>query len=157
MIKTLRQTIQMEFNDDFTLTLLSNGSEKYFLDNTFTSFQNQLRQEIIFNQNKNWCVSLQDIGIHLNYENFVTNKDNPILFTFDAKELFPIIGTQIDQLKNLKFLDSNILSICTPALEQDVSSSQEQVCHRIFIESLHISPQLFNIESITKKSVGIYY
>ena len=58
----------METSSDFTATLISNGSEKYHLDNTLTQFTNELPNEIILDGKKDWFVSLQDCGIHLNYE-----------------------------------------------------------------------------------------
>ena len=100
----------MEVKSDFTLTLLSNGSEKYFTDNTLRSFQNQLPQEIIFDKDKDWCVSLQDVGIHLNYENFAISKDSPIVLAFDASQLQPIVGTKIDRLESAEFIAPNKIS-----------------------------------------------
>ena len=54
---------------DFTVTLISNGSEQYFSDNTLTNFTNQLPNDISLSKNKKWYVSLQNLGIDLNYEN----------------------------------------------------------------------------------------
>ena len=38
---------------DFTVTLISNGSEQYFSDNTLTNFTNQLPNDISLSKNKN--------------------------------------------------------------------------------------------------------
>ena len=54
---------------DFTVTLISNGSEQYFSDNTLTNFTNQLPNDISLSKNKKWYVSLQNLGIDLDYEN----------------------------------------------------------------------------------------
>ena len=54
---------------DFTVTLISNGSEQYFSDNTLTNFTNQLPNDISLSKNKKWYVSLQNFGIDLDYEN----------------------------------------------------------------------------------------
>ena len=92
---------QMEANGDFTVTLLSNGSEQYFTNNTLTSFSNQLPQQISFSKDKDWCVSLQDVGIHLNNESFPMTKDRPIIFMFDASDFLSFDGTSIDHLNNI--------------------------------------------------------
>ena len=134
----------MEANKDFTLTLLSNGSDQYFSNNTLTSFTNQLPQEIILNKDKDWCVSLQDIGIHLNYENFSISKENPIFLAFDAQDLLPIVGTKIEDLSSGQLLPSNVLTLCT-------KSKVVKNVHHISVETLHVSPQLFNLDLIAKK------
>ena len=53
---------------DFTVTLISNGSEQFFPDNTLTNFTNQLPNDISLSKNKKWYVSLQNLGIDLNYK-----------------------------------------------------------------------------------------
>ena len=59
----------MEAKSTFTVTLISNGSEEYYPSNTLTQFTNQLQNDIVLDEEKDWFVSLQDCGIHLNYEN----------------------------------------------------------------------------------------
>ena len=50
---------------DFTVTLISNGSEQFFPDNTLTNFTNQLPNDISLSKNKKWYVALQNSGIDL--------------------------------------------------------------------------------------------
>ena len=38
---------------DFTVTLISNGSEQYLSDNTLTNFTNQLPNDIYLSKHKN--------------------------------------------------------------------------------------------------------
>ena len=71
---------------DFTVTLISNGSEQYFSDNTLTNFTNQLPNDISLSKNEKWYVSLQDFGIDLNYENLGISKDIPSIITFNGDE-----------------------------------------------------------------------
>ena len=72
---------------DFTVTLISNGSEQYFSDNTLTNFTNQLPNDISLSKNKKWYVSLQNLGIDLNYENLGISKDIPSIITLTAMNL----------------------------------------------------------------------
>ena len=58
----------MDENYDFTVTLISNGSEKYYSTNTLTQFINHLPNEITLDKSKDWFASLHDIGIHSNYK-----------------------------------------------------------------------------------------
>ena len=143
----------MEVDSDFTLTLLSNGSEKYFPNNTLTSFENQLPQEIVFSKTKDWCMSMQDIGIHLNYENFAINKDSPIILTFDASHLLPIVGTKINQLESAELITPSTLVISTKSsTRKDFKGLKvHSNFHQIPVEALRVSPQLFSVESIVSK------
>ena len=67
---------------DFTVTLISNGSEQYFSDNTLTNFTNQLPNDISLSKNKKWYVSLQNLGINFNYENLGISNDIPSIMIF---------------------------------------------------------------------------
>ena len=77
----------MDENSDFTVTLISNGSEKYYSTNTLTQFINHLPNEITLDKSKDWFVSLHDIGLYLNYEVLPFPKETPVLITFDGNEL----------------------------------------------------------------------
>ena len=77
----------MDENFDFTVTLISNGSEKYYSTNTLTQFINHLPNEITLDKSKDWFVSLHDIGLHLNYEVLPFPKETPVLITFDGNEV----------------------------------------------------------------------
>ena len=71
---------------DFTVTLISNGSEQYFSDNTLTNFTNQLPNDISLSKNKKWYVALQNLGVNSNYENLGISKDIPSIITFNGDE-----------------------------------------------------------------------
>ena len=77
----------MDENFDFTVTLISNGSEKYYSTNTLTQFTNHLPNEITLDKSKDWFVSLHAIGDHINYEVLPFLKETPVLITFDGNEL----------------------------------------------------------------------
>ena len=94
----------MEIDKDFTVTLLSNGSKKYFSDNSLTSFRNQLPQEILLCKQKDWYLSLEDIGIDLNYGNFAIPKDSPLLFAFDPTGIISEIESGFKPSLILNFL-----------------------------------------------------
>ena len=81
---------------DFTVTLISNGSEQYFFDNTLTNFTNQLPNDISLSKRKKWYVSLQNLCTDLIYENLGISKDIPSIITFNGDEF----KTQFKILKN---------------------------------------------------------
>ena len=47
--------------NDFTATLISNGSKLFFRDSTLTNFTNQLPNDLSLSKNKNWHVALQNM------------------------------------------------------------------------------------------------
>ena len=88
----------METKYTFTVTLISNGSESYYPKNTLTQFTNRLQTDNILDKDKDWCVTLQDCGIHLNYENLAFPKEVPILISFDGNYLLENLGQAIEKL-----------------------------------------------------------
>ena len=145
----------MEIDKDFTVTLLSNGSKKYFSDNSLTSFRNQLPQEILLCKQKDWYLSLQDIGIDLNYGNFAIPKDSPLLFTFDPTGITSEIESGFETVTDIKFLAPNVLSLCghpsTPLPKPQIKITTDRSCSHMNIDSLKVKHQLFTIELISQK------
>ena len=92
----------MDNGSEFTVTLVSNGSEKYYSDNTLTNFTNQLPLAVPLDESKEWFVSLQDIGIHLNYENISFPKNVGSIQAFDATDLVTDIGENINEIKKVQ-------------------------------------------------------
>ena len=91
----------METKSTFTVTLISNGSESYYPNNTLTQFTNRLQNDIILDKNQDWCVTLQDCGIHLNYENLAFPKEVPILISFDGNYLLENLGQAIEKVDEI--------------------------------------------------------
>ena len=135
----------METSSDFTTTLISNGSEKYHLDNTLTQFTNELPNEIILDGKKDWFVSLQDCGIHLNYENLSFPKNSPVLITFDGNDLVKNLGPALD---NVTALSPEIHGYDVILLAYEKLILNTLPGFNIVTEELKLIPQLFTLDSI---------
>ena len=146
----------MDNGSEFTVTLVSNGSEKYYSDNTLTNFTNQLPLAVPLDESKEWFVSLQDIGIHLNYENISFPKNVGSIQAFDATDLVTDIGENINEIKKVQISNEKKES---SGIELQSSSSSsinkfsivletDSKRHIISTERLNIKPQLFSLDSI---------
>ena len=124
---------------DFTVTLISNGSEQYFSDNTLTNFTNQLPNDISLSKNKKWYVSLQNLGIDLNYENLGISKDIPSIITFNGDEFE----------KQFKILKKHDLESSTESITSKILTNNS-LKSPLNLEELTIRPQFFTIEKIGK-------
>ena len=146
----------MDNGSEFTVTLVSNGSEKYYSDNTLTNFTNQLPLAVPLDESKEWFVSLQDIGIHLNYENISFPKNVGSIQAFDATDLVTDIGENINEIKKVQISNEKKESSGI-SLQSSSSSSINKFSivletdskrHIISTERLNIKPQLFSLDSI---------
>ena len=89
----------------------------------------------------------------MNYENLAINKDSPIILTFDATQLLPIVGTNINQLESAEVINPTTLvfSKKSNAAKDFKELKAHSNFHQIRVEALRVSPQLFSIESIVSK------
>ena len=129
----------MDEKKDFTITLISNGSEYFYPNNTLTSFTNQLPDDIYLSEDKNWYATLQNIGVHLNYENLGISKDEPLLKAFNGHEFDRkfIELKKSDPLSSPETIASNVIS----------KSSTESLIH---VDELKIRPQYFTLDLLEK-------
>ena len=125
----------MDEKKDFTITLISNGSEYFYPNNTLTNFTNQLPDDIYLSEDKNWYATLQNIGVHLNYENLGISKDEPLLKAFNGHEFDRkfIELKKSDPLSSPETIASNVIS----------KSSTEPLIH---VVELKIRPQYFTLD-----------
>lgn len=75
-------------NKEKSIYLLSNGSTKYFPENTLTSFKNKLPFNLETNQDEKFEVAVQSIGFITNFRNLELpkNKELPSFITFQTKK-----------------------------------------------------------------------
>ena len=136
----------METKSTFTVTLISNGSESYYPNNTLTQFTNRLQNDIILDNEKDWCVTLQDCGIHLNYENLAFPKDVPILISFDGNYLLENLGHAIEKVDEILHESVPNPSSYQVAFERLITNSLPGF--HLNTEELKIRPQFFTIDFI---------
>ena len=122
---------------DFTVTLISNGSEYFYPNNTLTNFTNQLLEDIYLSEDKNWYATLQNIGVHLNYENLGISKDEPLLKAFNGHEFDRkfIELKKSDPLSSPETIASNVIT--KSSTESLVHVDELEICSFRLIRKIY--------------------
>lgn len=137
----------MDKDEDFTVTLISNGSEQYYPNNTLTQFTNHLPNELLLNKNKDWFVSIQDIGIHLNYQVLPFPKETPILITFDGNDVLSNLHKAKKEFIDLSSPSTSDL-IQIPKLIYEKILSNQLPDFKVIKEELIINSQLITLDTL---------
>ena len=78
------------------VTLLSNGSGKFYKNNTLTSFCNELQKTIYLDHVKYHYIALQEVGINLNSLNVNVPDHKPCIIYFQWNwDLFSTINSDL--------------------------------------------------------------
>ena len=143
----------METKSTFTVSLISNGSERYYPSNTLTQLANRLQNDIFLDNDKRWCVFLQGCGILRNYENLAFPKVVPILISIDGDNLIKNLGQAIEKLNRILHESApdpvsyhlafeKLISISLPGFHKNT-------------EELKIRPQFFTTDFI-KDTLNVF-